>query len=263
MVSKPQSAEALAGPDVLSLVDIPTEAALLSAIAECFDQGKGFAIATLNVDHIVKLRRDAAFRRAYLAQTHVVADGNPVVWLTHLAGRRDIRLVPGSELITPLAALAARKSAPVAFFGSRDTVLQAAARQLQLDHPGLQVSACIAPPMGFDPDSPAADALLDDLAASGARLVFLALGAPKQERLAARGVARHPHMGFVSIGAGLDFIAGFQTRAPLWVRRIAMEWLWRMLSDPRRLAKRYLDCALVLPDLAIAARRQGRDRPTR
>jgi UDP-N-acetyl-D-mannosaminuronic acid transferase (WecB/TagA/CpsF family) len=66
-------------------------------------------------------------------------------------------------------------------------------------------------------------------------------------------------MGFVSIGAGLDFIAGFQTRAPLWVRRIAMEWLWRMLSDPRRLAKRYLDCALVLPDLALAARKQGRD----
>lgn len=262
MANKPQSADGLAGSDVLSLVDVPTEAALLSAISHCLDQGEGFAIATLNVDHIVKLRHDADFRHAYLAQTHVVADGNPVVWLAHLAGRRDIRLVPGSELIVPLAALAARKSAPVAFFGSRETVLNAAARQLQGDIPDLQVGACIAPPMGFDPDSALADALLDDLAASGARLVFLALGAPKQERLAARGIARHPHMGFVSIGAGLDFIAGFQTRAPLWVRRIAMEWLWRMLSNPRRLAKRYFDCALVLPDLAIAARRQGRDRPS-
>jgi exopolysaccharide biosynthesis WecB/TagA/CpsF family protein len=137
-------------------------------------------------------------------------------------------------------------------------VLRAAAARLEADHPGLKVAACIAPPMGFDPESAAADALLDQMAASGARICLLALGAPKQEVLAARGVARHPGVGFLSIGAGLDFIVGHQTRAPLWVRRIAMEWLWRMLSNPRRLAKRYFDCAVVLPGLALAARRQGR-----
>jgi UDP-N-acetyl-D-mannosaminuronic acid transferase (WecB/TagA/CpsF family) len=69
----------------------------------------------------------------------------------------------------------------------------------------------------------------------------------------------------VSIGAGLDFIAGHQTRAPLWVRRIAMEWLWRMLTNPRRLTRRYLDCILILPGLtfvALAARsRSGPGRP--
>ena len=65
-------------------------------------------------------------------------------------------------------------------------------------------------------------------------------------------------MGFVSIGAGLDFLAGSQTRAPAWVRAIAMEWLWRMLANPRRLALRYLRCALILPGLARDALRQGR-----
>ena len=249
--------------DALSLVNFPTEAALLSDVEACLARGQGFAIATLNLDHVVKLRRDPAFRAAYLAQSHVVADGNPIVWMAHLAGRRDVALVPGSELITPVAALAARLGVPLAFLGSTDTVLRAAADQLVADHPGLQVAACVAPPYGFDPTGPAADAMLDQIAASGARICLLALGAPKQELLAARGFARHPQLGFLSIGAGLDFIAGHQTRAPVWVRRIAMEWLWRMLSNPKRLARRYLDCALVLPSLAGQAlktrsQRQGK-----
>lgn len=247
-----------AGADALALVNFPTEAALLADIEARLKGGQGFAIATLNLDHVVKMRRSGAFRRAYLAHSHVVADGNPIVWLARLAGRPDVALVPGSELITPVAALAARLGTPLAFLGSTEPVLKAAAEQLTKDHPGLKVAACLAPPYGFDPESPAADALLDQVAASGARICLLALGAPKQEQLAARGLARHPQLGFLSIGAGLDFIAGHQTRAPVWVRRIAMEWLWRMLGNPRRLARRYLDCALVLPSLtgtALTARR--------
>jgi N-acetylglucosaminyldiphosphoundecaprenol N-acetyl-beta-D-mannosaminyltransferase len=244
---------AVTAQDELSLVNFPTEAALLADVEAHLRDGKGFAIATLNLDHVVKMRRSPAFLRAYRAHSHVVADGNPIVWLSHLAGRRDVALVPGSELIQPMAALAARMGTPLAFLGSTDTVLHAAATQLEADHPGLKVAACLAPPNGFDPDSAAADAMLDEIAASGARICLLALGAPKQEVLAARGLARHPQLGFLSIGAGLDFIAGHQVRAPVWVRKIAMEWLWRMLSNPRRLARRYLDCALVLPSLAGTA----------
>jgi N-acetylglucosaminyldiphosphoundecaprenol N-acetyl-beta-D-mannosaminyltransferase len=245
--------------DALALVNFPTEAALLADVEACLQRGQGFAIATLNLDHVVKLRRDPAFRAAYLAQSHVVADGNPIVWMSRLAGRRDVALVPGSELIAPVAAMSARLGVPLAFLGSTEPVLRAAAAQLEADHPGLKVAACLAPPYGFDPTGPAADALLDQVAASGARICLLALGAPKQEVLAARGFQRHPQLGFLSIGAGLDFIAGHQKRAPVWVRRIAMEWLWRMLSNPKRLARRYLDCALVMPSLAgkaLAARRK-------
>ncbi len=245
----------------LSLVNFPTEAALLADVETRLKAGRGFAIATLNLDHVVKMRRDPGFRRAYQAHSHVVADGNPIVWLSRLAGARQVALVPGSELIEPVAALAARLGTPLAFLGSTETVLQAAAAQLKADHPGLEVAALLAPPYGFDPQSAAADAMLDAIAASGARVCLLALGAPKQELLAARGLARHPHLGFLSIGAGLDFIAGHQVRAPIWVRRIAMEWLWRMLSNPRRLARRYLDCAMVMPSLtgsALAARRLRR-----
>jgi N-acetylglucosaminyldiphosphoundecaprenol N-acetyl-beta-D-mannosaminyltransferase len=246
--------------DPLALINFPTEAALLADLEAHLRAGQGFAIATLNLDHVVKMRRSPAFLRAYRAHSHVVADGNPIVWMSHLAGRADVALVPGSELIEPVAALAARVGAPLAFLGSTETVLRTAAVRLEVMHPGLKVAACLAPPYGFDPESAAADALLDAVAASGARICLLALGAPKQELLAARGIARHPGLGFLSIGAGLDFIAGHQTRAPLWVRKIAMEWLWRMLSNPKRLARRYLDCALVLPSLAgnALATRRGR-----
>lgn len=235
----------------------PTQEALLADLAAHLAAGQGFAVATPNLDHVVKLGRDAAFRAAYARQTHVVADGNPIVWLQRLAGR-PVGLVTGSDLIDPLMALAARMEVPVAFVGSRDAVLEAAAARLAAAHPGLRVVARIAPPFGFDPASPAADACLDRVAAAGARLCLLAFGAPKQEMLAARGRDRVPGCGFVSIGAGLDFIAGTERRAPVWVRRLALEWLWRMLGDWRRLARRYRDCARVLPGLALAAWRQRR-----
>jgi N-acetylglucosaminyldiphosphoundecaprenol N-acetyl-beta-D-mannosaminyltransferase len=236
-------------------VNMPTRAALLAEVARRFAAGQGFALATINLDHLVKLRRDPVFAAAYAAQDLVVADGNPIVWLSRLA-RRPVELVPGSDLILPLAQGAASAGVTVVLLGSTEPALAAAARALEARVQGLRVAACIAPPMGFDPDGPGADAVLDAVRASGARLVFLALGAPKQERLAARGMAALPGVGFASIGAGLDFLAGRQTRAPAWVRAIAMEWLWRMLSNPRRLARRYAECALILPGQAVAALRQ-------
>lgn len=242
----------LHGAAALALVSHATGAALLADLEACLREHRGFAVATLNLDHLVKMRRDARFADAYRAQTHVVADGNPVVWLRALMGR-PVALVPGSELIAPLAALAARMAVPVALYGSDQATLDLAADRLVAAHPGVQIAARIAPAFGFDPMGPVAEADLARLAAAGARLVFVALGAPRQEGLAARGRTLQPALGFVSIGAGLDFIAGRQMRAPLWMRRIAMEWVWRMASHPRRLARRYWDCIVILPGLASAA----------
>jgi len=233
-------------------VTMPDAGALLSEVKTRLRAGEGFALATINLDHLVKLARDPSFRPVYAAQDLVCADGNPIVWLSKLA-RRPVSLVPGSDMVVPLASLAAREGTPVALMGSTAEALAEAAEALKTRVPGLRVAAQIAPPMGFDPTGAEARRILLDIAASGARLTFIALGAPKQEMFAAFGREVTPHMGFASIGAGLDFLAGRQQRAPEWVRAIAMEWAWRMLSNPRRLAKRYLDCALILPGEAIKA----------
>lgn len=230
-------------------------AAALAEVGRRLAAHRGFALATLNLDHLVKLRRDPAFRTAYARQDIVVADGNPVVWLSRLAGR-PVDLVPGADLVVPLAQLAAGCGARVALVGSTVETLEAATADLQARVPGLDVACTIAPPFGFDPDSEAAGALLSRLREDSIGLAFLALGAPKQERLAARGLDLAPQTGFASIGAGLDFLAGTQHRAPALVRALSLEWLWRSLMQPRRMIPRYAACAAILPGEAARALRQ-------
>lgn len=240
---------------LLATISVASRSAFLSDLRSRLEKGQGFSIATMNLDHAVKLRQDPGFRSAYAAHTHVTADGRPIVWLSALAGRQ-VDLVTGSDLVEPLVALCAELGMPVAFVGSTPTVLAEAARRLQARHAGLDVVACLAPPMGFDPHDPVADALIDDLARSGAKVCLLALGAPKQETFAARASQVLSGMGFASVGAGLDFVAGAQTRAPRLVRLLALEWLWRLLGSPRRLFRRYAACLAVLPVLARGAMSQ-------
>lgn len=231
----------------------PRDAAhLLSVLELRLTHRRGFALATLNLDHLVKLRHDPAFRAAYARHDLVVADGNPVVWLSRLA-RRPVGLVPGADMVVPMARLAAEAGVSVALVGSTDAALQAAGEGLCARVPELMIAARIAPPMGFDPMGAQGAEVIAALRASGAGLCLLALGAPKQEIFAARAHAALPQMGFASIGAGLDFIAGMQPRAPLWVRRLALEWLWRALSSPRRMLPRYARCAAILPGLTLDA----------
>lgn len=241
-------------------VTTATREALLADLGQRMRAKIGFAVATLNLDHVVKLRRDPAFRAAYERQTHVVADGNPIVWLHRLAGH-EAELVTGSDLVEPLMALARAQNVRVAFFGSTRDTLDAAAQRLVELYPGLEIAASIAPEFDFDPYGSAADASIRQIAASGAHLCLVALGAPKQEVFAARAAQALPECGFVSIGAGLDFIAGTQLRAPKFVRRVALEWLWRLATDRRRLARRYFECALALPGLAASALRERFDAP--
>jgi N-acetylglucosaminyldiphosphoundecaprenol N-acetyl-beta-D-mannosaminyltransferase len=233
-------------------VNLPDRAALEAAVSAHLRAGIGFALATINLDHLVKLTHDPSFRVAYAAQTMVVADGNPIVWLSRLA-RHPVALVPGSDMVIPLARLAAAAGVKVALVGSSDAALTGAATHLQAMAPGINITTKIAPPYGFDPAGADADLILRQLQSDHIGLCFIALGAPKQEHFAARGRALAPDVGFASVGAGLDFLAGSQTRAPAWVRAIAMEWLWRALSNPRRMIPRYAACAVILPAQIIAA----------
>jgi len=244
-----------ADPSAPVVVNTPSADALISDLEQRFRAREGFTVATLNLDHVVKLRHDEQFRAAYARHSHVTADGNPIVWLSRLSGQQ-IELVPGSDLVAPVAEAAVRNDVPVALFGSTERSLADAAAALKAKFPGLRVVAQIAPPMGFDPLSVEADALIEELSNSGARLVFLALGAPKQEVFAARAAQRLQDAGFLSIGAGLDFLSGSQKRAPALVRAVAAEWIWRMMGNPRRLVGRYMGCIAILPSLTVSAMRQ-------
>ena len=241
-------------------VNMPTRANLVAEIRRRFAAREGFALATVNLDHLVKMRGSPLFTKAYAAQDLVVADGWPIVALSRLA-HREVELMPGSDMVLPLCELAAETGVRIGFVGSTDEALTAARDALCAKVPGLDVAYIHAPPMGFDPENDAAGAILQQLTDKDVALCFLALGAPKQEGFAARGRRDAPSVGFASIGAGLDFLSGRQNRAPLWVRKIGMEWLWRALSSPMRLGPRYAKCLAILPGQALKAWRLGR-KPT-
>jgi exopolysaccharide biosynthesis WecB/TagA/CpsF family protein len=229
----------------------------LADVARKLGAGVGFSLATINLDHLVKLHRSASFRDAYQKQDMVVADGNPIVWLSYLAGT-PVSLVPGSDLVLQLVRTAVEQGRPVAMVGSTDAALQGAAVTLQKEFPGLAIGPQIAPPFGFDPRGDEARRILADLAQQGPCLCLIALGAPKQEEFASLGRELAPLVGFASVGAGVDFLSGHQIRAPEWTRRLAMEWVWRMMQSPKRMGPRYAACAAILPSqIAQALRQRG------
>lgn len=235
-------------------VDTDTQTAVLDKVAARFRKRQGFTLATINLDHLVKLTGSPAFRKAYAQHDIVVADGRPIVTLSKMAGR-TVDLIPGSDLILPLCWVAASEKTPIALVGSTDLALADAARALKQDVPGLNISLCLAPSGAFDPDGAEAGAILNQLVQAEIGLCFLALGAPKQEIFAVRGRDIAPRVGFVSIGAGLDFLGGHQRRAPKVIRQLRLEWLWRALSSPLRLGPRYVKCILILPGQIVQALR--------
>ena len=132
-------------------------------------------------------------------------------------------------------------------------VLFKASQLLQDRNPGLRIAGVLAPQQGFDPTSEDARRCVEAIAESGADLCFVALGAPKQELFADYGKSLVPNVSFVCIGGGLDFIAGTQMRAPHWMQRWSLEWLWRAASDPQRLLYRYFLCLAALPGFLARA----------
>ena len=209
-------------------------------------------VYTLNLDHVVKMRRDLAFRAAYQRATLITPDGFPIVLACRLQGKTVSR-VAGSDLIGPISEEAARCGKSIYFFGSSLPVLVEASRVLQESNPALRIAGFFAPPQGFDPVSEEARRSIAAIGDSQADLCFVALGAPKQEMFADYGRRFLPTTSFICIGAGLDFIAGTQVRAPTWMRRWGLEWLWRAAGDPRRLFYRYLLCMGALPGILARA----------
>lgn len=207
-------------------------------------------VVTPNVDHIVKLERQPAFRAAYQDAAMVVADGWPVVSAARWLGKPLPETVPGSDLVPDLLAyMADNASQPLTVYllGAGPGVAERAAACIEQSYDQVRVVGCYSPPFGFEKDAAECDAICQRVAASGADLLVLGLGAPKQELWVHHHASRLPVKVALCVGATIDFLAGEKPRAPDWVRKARLEWCHRMLSEPRRLAKRYAHDALVFP----------------
>ena len=154
--------------------------------------------------------------------------------------------------MVPLAQAAAETRLPVFLFGSSASVMARAGRDLGERTEGrLDIAGTLAPSGAFDPEGLEADQAIEKIRKSGAKLCFIALGAPKQEIFAERARAKGLDCGMICIGASLDFLAGTQVRAPQFMRNNGLEWVWRLATNPRRLGRRYAECAALFFDLAV------------
>lgn len=219
-------------------------------------------IATANVDFVMQAQRDPELQRILLEADLVVADGNPIVWLSGWTGPRLKARVTGSDLVPMFAAMLAEEGGSLFNLGGAPGVAEKAAAALQARHPGLRVAGCFSPPKADVLDM-CHEEILRRLDETRPDLLLVAFGSPKQEKwvhLHARTLTVPVSIG---VGGSLDFLAGAQKRAPAFVQRLGMEWLWRMLSDPRRLFRRYAgNIVFYFSSLArLASARLGSDRP--
>jgi exopolysaccharide biosynthesis WecB/TagA/CpsF family protein len=202
---------------------------------------------------------DPAFREALDAFDLVAPDGQPVRWaLNRLHGADLPDRLYGPELMERLCALAVPERVGVYLYGGRPEVAGRLRRKLLERHPGLRIVGCESPP--FRASGSVVDvALVDRINSSGAGIVFLGLGCPKQERFAHtyRGRIRAVQ---ICVGAAFDFLANTKPTAPRWMQARGLEWLFRLGSEPRRLWKRYLvETPGVAARLALQLARPGRN----
>jgi N-acetylglucosaminyldiphosphoundecaprenol N-acetyl-beta-D-mannosaminyltransferase len=231
-------------------INVPTLSDAVSSIVSAAEEGDNFSVCTLNLDHVVQLRQRPDFRAAYRRARFVTADGFPIVMLSRLLGT-PIERTTGADLVDPLCQAAQQKGLSIFLLGSNEQTLALTASRLVERYAGLQIAGCYAPGKNFDPSSDEADLAIEMIRRSGAKLCFVALGAPKQEVFSARCLDELQGTGMLCIGAALDFIAGSQTRAPSITQKIGLEWAWRMLRNPRRLGPRYARCMAIVPRLVI------------
>jgi N-acetylglucosaminyldiphosphoundecaprenol N-acetyl-beta-D-mannosaminyltransferase len=209
-------------------------------------------VVTPNVDHIVQISERPELRAVYNEADLVLADGQPLIWVARMLGSPLPERVAGSDLFPLLLRDAVtRPGLRVFLFGGKSGVAERAAENIERDYPWVKVVGTHAPPLGFEARADQNGAAVAAVAAADADIVLLALGAPKQELWAHRERSRLNCGVVLCLGATVDFMAGTIPRAPTWMRRAGLEWLFRIAGEPQRLAKRYVRDAAIFPKLVL------------
>jgi len=220
------------------------------AVARIVELARGDApslVVTLGTEMVVRARSDAAFRELVNSAALSLCDTIGVLFAVRLEGATLTERVAGVDLLDPLCAAFARDATPVFFLGAKGDTAARAAQALVARHPGLRVAGA------RDGYFTSADdaAIADDIARSGARVVFVGLGSPRQERWIADNLARAGARVGIGVGGSFDVLAGNLERAPQIWRRLNVEWLYRLLREPTRWRRQ-----LALPAFVLLALRE-------
>lgn len=211
-------------------VDDVTFGETLALLEAYIASGRPHRVCTVNPEFIMRAQRDAEFRRV-LAQSDLnIPDGTFLLWAARRKGECLRERVTGSDTLPLFAEVAARKGYRLFFLGAAEGTAQKAADVLRARCPGLEIAGCYA-------GSPAAaeeDEIAARVRAARPDALFVAYGAPQQDKWIARNAARLNVPLMMGVGGTLDFIAGAVPRAPRWMQRLELEWLYRLARQPWR-----------------------------
>jgi N-acetylglucosaminyldiphosphoundecaprenol N-acetyl-beta-D-mannosaminyltransferase len=210
---------------------------LLDCVIQAAHQHTPRSVCFANVHMVMEARRSPSIAKAVNGADWVVPDGVPLLWAMRGLHKLHQERIAGMDATSSLLSRAATEGISVFFFGSTPDVLEQVQRLCLEMHPSLRIAGMVSPP--FRPATPEEDEdTIRTITASGAGLVFVALGCPKQELWMARMRGRIPAV-LLGVGGALPVLAGHQARAPHWIQRAGIEWLFRLVQEPRRLFKRY------------------------
>jgi exopolysaccharide biosynthesis WecB/TagA/CpsF family protein len=239
---------------VLEIDDYDLEEAL--EIVAGFGTDRFGYVVTPNVDHVIRHHHDDEFRALYAQAAYVLLDSRFLAHIMRIVKRQALRVCLGSDLTAAVFHSVMKPLDVAVLVGA--TSAQAAILRERF---GLRALHHIDPPMNFIRDPSAVEACLREIEAIGPfRFCFLAIGSPQQEiiahKLRQRGVA---HGLALCVGGSINFITGAERRAPRWIQKLGCEWLFRLLQNPKRLARRYLvrgpSIFLMLPRIELRLRR--------
>lgn len=169
----------------------------------------------------------------------VTPDGMPLVWLSRWHGAHHVERVYGPDLMLELCERSVARGYRHFFFGGAEGVPERLAARLTRRFPGLRIAGCLSPPF-HAPSEAEHDAIVERIVAAAPDIVWVGLSTPKQERWMSEHVRRLGGPVLIGVGAAFDFHAGLKKQAPRWMQRSGLEWLFRLMSEPRRLWRRYL-----------------------
>ncbi|GAB4383900.1 MAG: WecB/TagA/CpsF family glycosyltransferase [Elainellaceae cyanobacterium] len=197
-------------------------------------------VVTPNAHHIMMLQHDALFREIYRKAFLSVPDGVPLLWAARILGTPLNGRVNGTDLFEQLCAVAAEKNLKVFLLGGRPGAADKAKEVLQARHPGLNIVGTYCPPYGFEKNPDELALINAKIHATAPHLLFVGLGAPKQEKWI---YAHYQELNVpVSLGIGVSFelVADMVRRAPVPMQKLGLEWLFRLFMEPKRLWQRYI-----------------------
>lgn len=208
---------------------------ILESVLYCINH---YYICIANVHMIMEAYDDPDFQKVINNAAIVTPDGMPLVWALKLLGYKNATRVYGPTLTLKLCEQAALRNVSIGFYGSSDVVIQSCVKRLRKLFPRIKIDYIYSPPFR-NLTSEEENVIIENIIKSGIKILFVGLGCPKQERWMARHTNRLPLV-MLGVGAAFDFIAGSKSQAPLWMQNSGLEWFYRLLTEPKRLWRRYL-----------------------